>query len=1038
MSRGKEQLIVPTKPGVDYALLDSEARTRAILAAAIDAIITIDEKGLIESVNPASERLFGYTPAKNVKMLMPAPYQEEHDGYLSSYMTTGIKKIIGIGREVIGLRKDGSTFPMDLAVSELQLEGKRLFTGIVRDISERKRAENALLDSEARTRAVLAAAVDAIITIDEQGRIESMNPASEKLFGYVESELTGHNVNLLMPTPYHEEHDGYLQNYLRTGIKKIIGIGREVVGKRKDGSTFPMDLAVSEVQLGNRRLFTGIVRDITQRKLDESALLNSEARTRAVLAAAVDAIITIDERGFIDSMNPASERLFGYTAAEMAGKNVNMLMPAPYQEEHDGYLQNYLRTGIKKIIGIGREVVGKRKDGSTFPMDLAVSEVQLEGRRLFTGIVRDITSRKEAEHALLDSEARTRAVLAAAVDAIITIDQRGIIDSMNPASEKLFGYTAAEMIGKNVNMLMPAPFKAEHDGYLNNYLRTGEKKIIGIGREVVGLRKDGSTFPMDLAVSEVQLEGRLLFTGIVRDITGRKDAEHALLDSEARTRAVLAAAVDAIITITERGIIDSMNPASEKLFGYTEVEMIGKNVNMLMPAPFKGEHDGYLQNYLRTGEKKIIGIGREVVGLRKDGSTFPMDLAVSEVQLEGRRLFTGIVRDISGRKEAEHALLDSEARTRAILAAAVDAIITIDERGIVESMNPASERLFGYVAAEMAGKNVNMLMPAPYQEEHDGYLQNYLRTGEKKIIGIGREVVGKRKDGSTFPMDLAVSEVQLEGRRLFTGIVRDITERKRGEEQLRVIAQELSGRNQDLIRSNQELDAFAYIASHDLKEPLRGIHNYATFLVEDYSAVLDDEGKDKLTTLTRLTQRLDGLIDSLLEFSRVGRVDFSVATTDLHDVVAEVIDSMQITLTAKEVDIRIPIRLPRVRGDRVMLGEVYRNLITNAVKYNDSSQKWIELGFQQDSRAPKPDEFPSVRKKTVFYVRDNGLGIPEKHHEVIFRIFKRLHERDAFGGGTGVGLTIVKKVVERHGGEIWLESEPGRGTTFFFTLAEGE
>jgi chemotaxis family two-component system sensor kinase Cph1 len=154
--------------------------------------------------------------------------------------------------------------------------------------------------------------------------------------------------------------------------------------------------------------------------------------------------------------------------------------------------------------------------------------------------------------------------------------------------------------------------------------------------------------------------------------------------------------------------------------------------------------------------------------------------------------------------------------------------------------------------------------------------------------------------------------------------------------------------------------------------------------------------------------------------------------------VAEVIDSMQITLTAKEVDIRIPIRLPRVRGDRVMLGEVYRNLITNAVKYNDSSQKWIELGFQQDSRAPKPDEFPSVRKKTVFYVRDNGLGIPEKHHEVIFRIFKRLHERDAFGGGTGVGLTIVKKVVERHGGEIWLESEPGRGTTFFFTLAEGE
>jgi PAS domain S-box-containing protein len=382
--------------------------------------------------------------------------------------------------------------------------------------------------------------------------------------------------------------------------------------------------------------------------------------------------------------------------------------------------------------------------------------------------------------------------------------------------------------------------------------------------------------------------------------------------------------------------------------------------------------------------------------------------------------------------------LDSEARTRAVLAAAVDAIITIDEKGIIESLNPASERLFGYTAAEMTGKNVNILMPAPYQGEHDGYLRNYLQTGEKKIIGIGREVVGMRKDGTTFPMDLAVSEVQLEGRRLFTGIVRDITDRKKGEEQLRVIAAELSGRNADLIRSNQELDAFAYIASHDLKEPLRGIHNYANFLIEDYHDILDDDGKEKLNTLTRLTQRLDGLLDSLLEFSRLGRVDFALAQTDLNDVVAEVIDSMRITLDAKKVDIRIPAPLPRVRGDKVMIGEAYRNLITNAVKYNESTEKWIEIGSMLDPRPTKPETSPLRQRRTVLYVRDNGLGIPEKHFDVIFRIFKRLHERDAFGGGTGVGLTIVKKVVERHGGEIWLESKLEEGTTFYFTLAEGE
>ena len=189
----------------------------------------------------------------------------------------------------------------------------------------------------------------------------------------------------------------------------------------------------------------------------DAARLSSEARTRAVLAAAVDAIITIDERGIIESANPASEKLFGYPAAELVGRNVNMLMPAPYQGEHDGYLRNYLTTGEKKIIGIGREVVRLRRDRSTFPMDLAVSEVELDGRRLFTGIVRDITERKRAEHALRDSEARTRAVLAAAVDAIITIDERGTIESANPASETLFGYRAEEIVGRNVNMLMPDP-----------------------------------------------------------------------------------------------------------------------------------------------------------------------------------------------------------------------------------------------------------------------------------------------------------------------------------------------------------------------------------------------------------------------------------------------------------------------------------------------------------------------------------------------------------------------------------------------------
>jgi two-component system, chemotaxis family, sensor kinase Cph1 len=286
-----------------------------------------------------------------------------------------------------------------------------------------------------------------------------------------------------------------------------------------------------------------------------------------------------------------------------------------------------------------------------------------------------------------------------------------------------------------------------------------------------------------------------------------------------------------------------------------------------------------------------------------------------------------------------------------------------------------------------------------------------------------REVFGRRRDGAKFPIDLAISPFHFQGRKAYTAVVRDITERRKSEEQLRYYAEELKTRNAELARSNQELDDFAYIASHDLKEPLRGIHNYASFLLEDYQQKLDEEGKAKLETLTRLAQRMESLIDSLLEFSRVGRLELSSQETDFNALIERTLEALQITLKEEKIEIRIPHRLPKLKCDRVRVGEVFYNLVTNAIKYNDKENKWVEIGSQQSGDGP------------VFYVRDNGIGIPEKHKDVIFRIFKRLHGRDKYGGGTGAGLTIVKKIIERHGGRIWIESLPGEGTTFFFTLA---
>lgn len=243
-------------------------------------------------------------------------------------------------------------------------------------------------------------------------------------------------------------------------------------------------------------------------------------------------------------------------------------------------------------------------------------------------------------------------------------------------------------------------------------------------------------------------------------------------------------------------------------------------------------------------------------------------------------------------------------------------------------------------------------------------------------------------------------------------------------------ADDLAKINLELERSNSELDSFAYIASHDLKEPLRGIHNYSNFLMEDYADMLDADGVAKLNTVVRLTQRMEDLINSLLHYSRLGRAELSCQPTNLAEVARQAIDTLSISQPQSSIEFRLPRSLPTISCDRTQVSELFTNLLTNAIKYNDKSEKWVEIGFtESDSGDP---EDPLLY---TFYVRDNGIGIPPQHLERVFQIFKRLHTQDQYGSGTGAGLTIVQKIVERHGGKIWVESTISEGSTFYFTLA---
>jgi light-regulated signal transduction histidine kinase (bacteriophytochrome) len=266
--------------------------------------------------------------------------------------------------------------------------------------------------------------------------------------------------------------------------------------------------------------------------------------------------------------------------------------------------------------------------------------------------------------------------------------------------------------------------------------------------------------------------------------------------------------------------------------------------------------------------------------------------------------------------------------------------------------------------------------------------------------------------------------------------------------------------NAELERSNIELDSFACVASHDLKEPLRGIHRYSDFLMEDYADKLDEAGVEKLQTLVKLAQRMETLVDSLLHFSRAGQADLAMHEVNLDEVVSETLETIAPRIRESGAEIRRPRPLPIVRADRARVGEIFNNLIVNAIKYNDKPLKWVEIGWEEEvgavewgqgdegARGQGEGEIgktlspsPTLPHSTlptphspVFYVRDNGIGIPERHHETIFGIFRRLHERDEFGGGVGAGLTIVKRIVERHNGRIWVESRVGDGTTVYFTL----
>jgi two-component system sensor kinase FixL len=493
------------------------------------------------------------------------------------------------------------------------------------------------------------------------------------------------------------------------------------------------------------------------------------------------------------------------------------------------------------------------------------------------------------------------------------------------------------------------------------------------------------------------------------------EALRALELQEARWQAILDTARDAIIGIDRTGRITLFNRAAESMFGYASAEVLGHNVAMLMPQPYRDEHDAYLAAYASTGVPKAIGRVREVQGRRKDGGVFPIELSVSEARVGDDVIYSAIIRDVADRKRAEHALAESEARHRAVLDTAVWPIIGIDEEGSIVSFNAAAEQLFGYDASEVLGRNVTLLMPAPYCDEHDQHLRRYLATGERHIIGIGREVTARRKDGTTVPVDLAVNDTLLDGQHLFTGVLRDLTAEKAAEE-----------RERQLLALNRQHERLADIGAvtariaHDFGNPLAGLQMTAERILRriarDPSAAAETLAQP-VEMMLAAAKRLDALITEFKDFAREQRLQLT--DIEIFSLLSDLAASWEPEATARGIVLRTDadaVAKLSIRADRTKLQRVLDNLVKNALEAIDRGPGTVRLAALRLNQ-----------EKIRITVEDSGPGLPPGIN--VFALFETTKP-----DGTGLGLPICQEIARAHGGGIDVASREPHGTIFHVDL----
>ena len=760
-----------------------------------------------------------------------------------------------------------------------------------------------------------------------------------------------------------------------------------------------------------------------------------EAELRGLLAAIVessdDAIISKTLEGVVTSWNRGAQRIFGYSAEEVVGQHISLLMPPERVEDMRRILER-VRRGERVD---HYETKRRTKDGRIIDVSLTVSPVRDADGNIIgaSKVARDITEQKRA--AVERKEAEFRNVLESAPDAIVITSDQGRIVRLNRQAEAIFGYTREELLGEPVEILMPERFRERHPKHRAAYSPKSRPRPMGTGLELYGRRKDGGEFPVDITLSPMEITDGFLIISVIRDITYRRRTEEQLVKL---SRAVEQSANLVIIADTQ-GRIEYVNPNFTRVTGYTPDEVIGQNPRILKSEKTSPEEFRRLWETITSG-REWRG---EFLNKMKNGELCWASASISPIRNHQGVIthFVAIEEDISELKRAEEALRASERRYRQLTEATLDAIVVADERGVISLFNAAAQRTFGYSEQEVLGQPLTILMPPEYHEAHQRGLRHYLETREARVVGRTIELRGRRKDGEVFPLELSLSAVELPEEIYFLGAIRDLTERQRLQARI-VQAEKLASLGLMIAGVAHEINnPLAYVANNlaVLERDIRGL----TALVAAYEAaqaILESARPDLAAQVAQLAEEIDlpyvkehieqivsstrqgvkrvaDIVQNLRGFARLDQA--AVGWVNLHDAITSSLEMIRGRLGRCHIVVEQQFGdLPLVMCASAQINQVFLNLLVNALQAIEATSKG---GGRIEIRTRAAGD------EVIVEVADDGRGIPA---ELLPRIFDPFFTTKAVGEGTGLGLSISHGIVSDHGGRIEVENTPGQGSRF--------